>query len=157
MTQAPAGERGSAAEDPPEFAAWRALGMLIQLVVTDPAQLDAARDLLDDDLAALDLACSRFRPDSELVAVGNAARGAAGPVTVPVSPLLAEAVAVSLRAASSPTATSIPRSAGCSCALGYDRDFGQSRRPRPGSCRGGVGCRVIPGWRSVRLDPSPGG
>ncbi len=65
-------------DDPPEFAAWRALGMLIQLGVTDPAKLAAARELLDDDLAALDLACSRFRPDSELVAVGNAARGAPG-------------------------------------------------------------------------------
>ena len=46
------------------FTAWQALGMLIQLVVTDPGQLDAARGLLADDLAELDLACSRFRPDS---------------------------------------------------------------------------------------------
>ena len=85
--------------DQPEFAAWRALGMLIQLGVTDPAKLAPARQLLEDDLAALDLACSRFRPDSELVAVGNAARSAPGPVTLPVSQLLAEAVEVSLRAA----------------------------------------------------------
>jgi FAD:protein FMN transferase len=83
----------------PEFAAWRTLGMLIQLGVTDPAKLAPARQMLADDLAALDLACSRFRPDSELVAVGTAARGAPGPVTLPVGPLLAEAVEVSLRAA----------------------------------------------------------
>ena len=67
----------------PEFVAWRALGMLIQLGVTDQAGLARARELLADDLAALDLACSRFRPDSELVAVGNAARGAPGPLTRP--------------------------------------------------------------------------
>ena len=74
-------DRPAGLDDPPEFAAWRALGMLIQLGVTDPAKLAPARELLDRDLAALDLACSRFRPDSELVAVGNAARGARGPVT----------------------------------------------------------------------------
>ena len=84
---------------PTAFASWTALGMLVQLVVTSPADLGAARELLAADLLALDLACSRFRPDSELVAVGNAARGATGEVTVAVSPLLAEAVAVSLRAA----------------------------------------------------------
>ena len=43
----------------------------------DPAATDPARELLAADLHALDLACSRFRPDSELVAVGNAARDAA--------------------------------------------------------------------------------
>ena len=45
MTQAPLGT--GPREEPTAFTAWRALGMLIQLVVTDPGQLDAARDLLD--------------------------------------------------------------------------------------------------------------
>ena len=58
------------------FDAWPALGMLVQLVVTPPRLLPAARELLEADLLALDLACSRFRPDSELVAIGNVARGA---------------------------------------------------------------------------------
>ncbi|MFY9848566.1 MAG: FAD:protein FMN transferase, partial [Trebonia sp.] len=98
MTQAPlsAGSR----EEPTAFTAWRALGMLIQLVVTDPGQLDAARDLLTEDLTELDLTCSRFRDDSELVALGDAAREATAPVTVTVSPLLAQAIAVALSAAS---------------------------------------------------------
>jgi thiamine biosynthesis lipoprotein ApbE len=110
---------------PPEFAAWRALGMLIQLGVTDPTKLAPARELLGDDLAALDLACSRFRPDSELVAVGNAARGAPGPVTVPVSPLLAEAIEVSLRAAELTDGDVDPTVGGILRALGYDRDFAE--------------------------------
>src|ERR1700730_8197889 len=76
------------------FDAWSALGMLVQLVVTPPRLLPAARELLEADLLVLELACSRFRPESELVAIGNVARGAAAPVTVTVSPLLAEAVAV---------------------------------------------------------------
>jgi len=110
---------------PPEFAAWRALGMLIQLGVTDPAKLAPARRLLADDLAALDLACSRFRPDSELAAVANAARGATGPVTVPVSQLLAEAVEVSLRAAELTGGDVDPTVGGVMAALGYDRDFAE--------------------------------
>jgi thiamine biosynthesis lipoprotein ApbE len=163
----------------PEFAAWRALGMLIQLGVTDPATLAPARELLEDDLAALDLACSRFRPDSELVAVGNAARNAEGPVTVPVSPLLAEAVEVSLRAAELTDGDVDPTVGGVMAALGYDRDFAQlesaatsttmdsyvhpdvhngpsSRQTAAGAVRGTVGVRTIPGWRSVTVDVAGG-
>jgi len=146
--------------DQKAFVAWRALGMLIQLVVTEPSQLAAARELLADDLAALDLACSRFRADSELVAVGNAARGAPGPVTVTVSPLLAEAVAVSLRAAQLTDGDVDPTLGGVLAALGYDRDFGELAKagswavtaPKDDAHTGGVGVRVIPGWRSVAVD-----
>ena len=164
----------------PEFAAWRALGMLIQLGVTDPAKLAPARQMLADDLAALDFACSRFRPDSELVAVGIAARGAPGPVTLPVSPLLAEAVEVSLRAAELTDGDVDPTVGGVMAALGYDRDFAELRaaatstivdhsvHPRVrngppsspqdgvGAAPGGVTVRTIPGWRSVSVDVAAG-
>jgi len=148
--------------------------MLIQLVVTDPASLPVARELLEDDLAALDLACSRFRPDSELVAVGNAAKAASGPITVSVSPLLAEAVAVSLRAARLTDGDVDPTVGAALAALGYDRDFtalagtgpvdrvpdaiGDSQAhpdvpAYPFSSRATpVGVREIPGWRSVAVD-----
>ncbi len=169
---------------PPEFAAWRALGVLIQLGVTDQARLAPARELLDGDLAALDLACSRFRPDSELVAVGNAARGAPGPVTVPVSPLLAEAIEVSLRAAELTDGDVDPTVGGALRALGYDRDFAELQTATtarttdrwvhpdapndpPSSLQTGagagagagpgiVGVRTIPGWRSVSVDVAAG-
>jgi thiamine biosynthesis lipoprotein len=154
--------------------------MLIQLGVTDPATLAPARELLADDLAALDLACSRFRPDSELVAVGNVARGALGPVTVPVSALLAEAVEVSLRAAELTDGDVDPTVGGVMAALGYDRDFAQLQAATaPGvvdrfvhldvhddpssswaadtdARTGAVGVRTIPGWRSVSLDVAAG-
>ena len=153
--------KSAGVEAQPEFAAWRALGMLIQLGVTDQARLAPARELLAEDLAALDLACSRFRPDSELVAVGNAARGAPGPVTVPVSALLAEAVEVSLRAAELTDGDVDPTVGGVMAALGYDRDFAELRdatttRPTGAGAAGTVGVRTIPGWRSVSVDVAAG-
>ena len=144
------------------FDAWTALGMLVQLVVTAPGQLAAARELLAADLLALDLACSRFRADSELVAVANFARGASSPVTVSVSPLLAEAVAVSLRAAQLTDGDVDPTVGGALSCLGYDRDFAELASGGPAEQggppvvaspgTGGVTTRVIPGWRSVRVD-----
>ena len=140
---------GVAEVDPTAFAAWPALGMLIQLVVTDPGRLAAARKLLEDDLAALDLACSRFRPDSELTAIADTARAAAGPVTMTVSPLLAEAIAVALRAASLTDGDVDPTVGGVLSSLGYDRDFAQVAAVGPVIP---VRLRMVPGWRSIRLD-----
>ncbi len=59
-------------------AGWTALGCWVQLVVTDPNVLGAARSMLEADLADLDAACSRFRADSELVALDHADGLAAG-------------------------------------------------------------------------------
>jgi thiamine biosynthesis lipoprotein len=141
--------------DSTAFDAWTALGMLVQLVVTPARQLGPARELLEAELLALDLACSRFRADSELVAVGNVARGASTPVTVNVSPLLAEAVAVSLRAAHLTDGDVDPTVGGALAELGYDRDFAELARGEAagaGAGAPGVAVRVIPGWRSLRVD-----
>ncbi|HXC81522.1 MAG TPA: FAD:protein FMN transferase [Trebonia sp.] len=135
--------------DPAAFAAWPALGMLIQLAVTDAGRLGAARKLLEDDLAELDLAGSRFRPDSELTAIATAAHAATGPVTITVSPLLADAIAVALRAASLTDGDVDPTVGSVLSSLGYDRDFGQMAASGPAVP---VRVRTIPGWRSIRLD-----
>jgi thiamine biosynthesis lipoprotein ApbE len=131
--------------------------MLIQLGVTDSGKLAAAQELLDDDLAALDLACSRFRADSELVAVADAARDAQGPVTLVVSPLLAEAVAVTLRAAQLTDGDVDPTVGGALASLGYDKDFAElahSGTPTGTSAKAAskVSVRLIPGWHSVSVD-----
>src|SRR5258707_15009064 len=44
------------------------------IVSTEPAALGQARAIADAELSAVDLACSRFRPDSELSRL-NQARG----------------------------------------------------------------------------------
>ena len=69
--------------------AFRALGTTAVLAVTDPSVRDDARALLEDELAAIDHACSRFRVDSEISHV-NAEAGHA----VAVSPLFLEALEI---------------------------------------------------------------
>ena len=59
----------------------KALGTFATLLVADPAALEEARGLLDAELAAIDAACSRFRPESELRRAC-----AAGGRPVPVEP-----------------------------------------------------------------------
>jgi thiamine biosynthesis lipoprotein ApbE len=127
-------------------ASWTALGCLVHLTVTDPAALDPARSLLAADLDALDAACSRFRPDSELARLDQAA----GQPTQ-VSPVLAEAVAVALRAAELTGGDVDPTVGEAIAATGYDRDF--TLVPPDGPALN-LAVRAVPGWRQVRLDLS---
>jgi FAD:protein FMN transferase len=71
-----------------------ALGSLATLVTSDRDRRDQAQAVLEAELDALDRACSRFRPDSELSIVNRA-----GGRPVPVSELCLEAVTAALRAA----------------------------------------------------------
>lgn len=73
---------------------WTALGASVQLVVTDPAGLERGRTMLETELAALDAACNRLRPDSEIAALDSRHSS-----PLRVSPLLAEAIAAALRTA----------------------------------------------------------
>ncbi|KUN96315.1 FAD:protein FMN transferase [Streptomyces caeruleatus] len=125
-------------------ADWRALGTSVRLVVTDPVLLESCNLLLARHLAEVDAACSRFRADSELTAL-NAAAGR----PVRVSPLLAEALAVALRAAEATDGAVDPTVGSAMDAIGYDRDFTLVREDdRP--------VRRASGWRQVRLDRAGG-
>ncbi len=95
-------------------------------MVTDPACLAPARRMLADDLDAVDMACSRFRPDSEIISL----RTAQGH-PVQVSPLLAEAIAAALRAARLTEGDVDPTVGGAMAAVGYDRDFDAVPRTGP--------------------------
>jgi thiamine biosynthesis lipoprotein len=121
-----------------------ALGSTAVLVVGDPAALDTARDVMTAELAAVDAACSRFRPDSE-IALLHTTPG----VAVTVGPLLAEAVAVALRAAELTDGAVDPTVGAAVAALGYDRDFAALPPDGPAV----MGPRPAPGWRRVGWDP----
>ncbi|MFE3187885.1 FAD:protein FMN transferase [Nocardia sp. NPDC059240] len=89
-----------------------------RVVVTDAAVLGAARGLVRAHLAAVDMACSRFRADSEVRAL---ARSAGQPVGV--SALLAEHVRAALIAARETGGDVDPTVGAAMNGLGYDRDF----------------------------------
>ena len=135
-------------------ASWRAIGTSVHLLVTDLRALGPARRLLREDLAALDAACSRFRADSEIVALDRApgdGRGRTGPVQV--SPLLAGALAVALQAARRTGGDVDPTVGNALSAAGYDRDFALVQRDGP-PVR--LTVRSVPGWRQIELDKESG-
>jgi FAD:protein FMN transferase len=123
---------------------FRALGTSAHLLVTEPARIDHACQLLAGELDAIDVACSRFRADSELSRV-NDARGR----PTRVSPLLAEAVAVALDAASVTDGDVDPTCGVSLVRLGYDRDFAEARQ-NIGPLEGPA--VPAPGWQWVELD-----
>ena len=121
---------------------WPVWSTTARLVVTEPSALPTARVLVESMLAEIDLACSRFRPDSELMAASRST----GPVQV--SPLLATLVEVALRAAQESGGAVDPTVGSALCALGYDRDLSTVEvdgMPIP------VAVKPAPGWRSVKL------
>jgi len=128
------------------WADWDAIGTRIRLVVTEASQLDSARAMLTDDLAALDAACSRFRADSELMAL-EASAGA--PTTV--SPLLAEAVGAALRGAMLTGGLVDPTVGRAMETIGYDRDF-DAVPAHGGPLR--ITLSHVPQWRQIKLDES---
>jgi thiamine biosynthesis lipoprotein ApbE len=167
----PPPDAGTREPEAPAAADWLALGTQVWLLVTHPGQLAEGRRLLEADLDAVDRACSRFRPDSELMRLGAIAGPATldgptpdgptpdGPTpdgpstprtgTVEVSPLLAEAIAVALRAARLTDGDVDPTVADAMSALGYDRDFALLPDAGP-PVR--LTVRAVPGWRQVGFD-----
>jgi thiamine biosynthesis lipoprotein len=147
----PAGVTTAAGADWTACADWTALGTQVRLVVTDGRLLNAACADLEAELAAVDAACSRFRPDSELVSLDDPRRDETA--AVPVSPLLAEAIEVALRAARLTDGDVDPTVGAAMSAVGYDRDFVLVQPTGP---RLRLTVRAVPGWRQVRLDRAMG-
>ncbi|WP_081438323.1 FAD:protein FMN transferase [Pseudofrankia asymbiotica] len=123
--------------DSPASAEWAIWSTTARVVVTDPATIDEARQIVADELAAVDAAASRFRDDSEISQLA-----AAGGRPRRVSPLLAELVAAALTAAEASGGDVVPTLGGPLAALGYDRDISlltpgglltPGRAPAPGT------------------------
>lgn len=90
----------------------------MHLLVTDPGQLENARAIVDAELDAIEMAASRFRPDSEvcLLASANGERRT-------VSPVLADLIDAALGAARA-TDGDVDPTVGCAIVeLGYDHSF----------------------------------
>jgi thiamine biosynthesis lipoprotein len=133
-------------------AQWPAIGTTARVVVTDPICLDAAQHIVVHELAQLDLACSRFRNDSEVARL--ASRGNAWTA---VSEVLADVLTCALDVARVTDGDVDPTMGTDLIRLGYDRDFGEMKKaPVVGSDNG-----VLPltyrlvyrtTWHDVELD-----
>lgn len=139
--------RAYAAEHAFGIADWPALGTTAQLVVTDASTLRDACEAVEQVLLDIDVAASRFRPDSEL-ALLNAASGD----WVPVSPLLACALRVAIDAADWTEGLVDPTVGGVLIDHGYDRTFTAVAPDGPLV----VGIRDVPGRAAIELDEEVG-
>jgi thiamine biosynthesis lipoprotein ApbE len=122
----------------------RALGTSVRVVVTRPDRLDAAKSAVDAVLREVDLACSRFRDDSELSRL-NARPG----VETQVSPLLARALEEGLRGARLTRGDVDPTVGRAIRLAGYDVDFA-SVAPDAGPLL--LTVAAVPGWQTVRFN-----
>lgn len=135
---------GSSRPGRSEFPLW---GGHAVVLTTDPDVAAAASNLVRDETRAMDEACSRFRPDSELAHV-NAAAGS----PVAVSPLFGEVVSASLRAAAATDGAVDPTCGAGLMAAGYDRDMEILREE---GIRFTVREHVpAPGWQTVDWNPA---
>jgi thiamine biosynthesis lipoprotein len=154
----PAAGTGDAVRIGGDTLQWPVWSTIARIVVTEPAQLDAAHRLVSDLLAEVDAAASRFRTGSEI----NQVHGAGG-WPVEISPLLAELVAAALDAARRTDGDVDPTVGAALIGLGYDRDLDQLDRdvarlpmtldPADGSgaATGSITVVKAPSWRRIRL------
>ncbi|HMM97143.1 FAD:protein FMN transferase [Phycicoccus sp.] len=126
-------------------ASWRAIGTYVDVRTTPEALTDAV-DLVAAVVDEVDVALSRFRPDSELALV-NASPGR----PVLVSPLLVGAVRVALEAARETDGIVDPTLGEVLVGAGYDRTYAlvPSDDPSPAALPSAPGS-----WREVHVDDS---
>lgn len=129
--------------------AFEALGTYVHLATSDPARLDTAAGVARQVLAEVDLACSRFRQDSDLSRV-NAAAGS----WVEVSPLLVAAVRIALDAAVDTDGLVDPCLGTRMTYLGYDADLRvvQARPDHTWSPAGRDRPHPVDAWQELRVD-----
>lgn len=132
----------------PATASFPALGTTAEITTLDPASLSGAIDVLKRELVAIDLACSRFRPDSEVSRLA----GSCGEWTR-ASRLLREALRVAIDAARTTGGAVDPTVGATMRALGWDADFRVVVARREPAC-----IEIVPaaGWRRIEIDGARG-
>jgi thiamine biosynthesis lipoprotein len=129
----------------PAGAEFPALGGTAVVLATVPERLGQALALVRAEVAAIDAACSRFRADSELTGVNDAAGE-----WVTVSEVFGEALDTALHAAAVTDGDVDPTCGAALAAAGYDRDFAQIRAA--GVVISVIGTASAPGWQAVEWD-----
>ncbi len=120
---------------------WQRWTTEMHLLVTDPAELPRARAIVDAELDDIELAASRFRPDSEVCALAGA-EGARRDV----SRVLADLIEAALTAAEMTDGDVDPTVGNAVIALGYDETFAGSTSPR-------IASLAVPvDWTAVEFD-----
>lgn len=150
--------RAASASNAPGLATarWEALGTSVVVRVTDSAILARAGAIVAEQLDALDLACSRFRADSELARVN----ADAGHRPIRISPLFAQALQAALHAARCSDGDVDPTIGAALVLAGYDRDFSLLEPAPPYDPAVEPALAAVPalraelrrGWRTIELD-----
>lgn len=130
-------------------ASWEAFATTVVLEVSNAESIARAQAAARAELEAIDEACSRFRPDSELSHLNSRA----GRPTA-IGPLLLEALELALRAAALTDGAVDPTVGESLRIAGYDRDWEQLQTDGAAPRRDmTVRLRRLKGWLTVRLDP----
>lgn len=123
-----------------------AIGTEIHVLVTNPSLLQRAEQLVRSDLNALDVACSRFRSDSEISGLGGG--------RCRVGRLLAHVLCVSLEVARDTQGLVVPTLGRSLQACGYDVTFAEVAADGPAIKA------LVPqpdAWREIVVEPEPDG
>ena len=130
---------------------WRDWSCDVSVVVSSETDADAAADVVRQVMNTVELACSRFRPDSELAILADRLAGGA-----PVSPTLAMLVDGALEVARLTDGDVDPTLGFILIDLGYSEDIAKLAPTQAGD-RTIVKMEVSerrPGWTRVRLEGS---
>jgi len=132
----------------PATATFSALGTTAEITTLDAVALSDALDVLERELAAIDLACSRFRDDSEVACLARA-----NGEWIPASRLLRQALAAGVAAAEATAGAVDPTVGATMRALGWDVDFRVVvSRSEPARMT------LVPaaGWQGIEIDDARG-
>lgn len=99
-------------------SSWSVWGCAAELTVTEPGSITRAEQIVRAELAAVEAACSRFRPDSELSMLAHA-----GGRPTPITPTLRTFLDAAITAARLTDGDVDPTVGSALVNLGYDRDF----------------------------------